>query len=916
MDRWRSKKSDHQGAPIVTRTDDPQNGVELVASTTWKTGQDPTAQRGAFDTSSGTLSENEATKWETPTGLLVTHEIRDLDGSGDALLYPNSATSPHLKPPSTGTPLGDPRSSENFTSGPEELIFKQQNSKTGKRKLRLLMNPMSFFLRRRSSQGTASGMEQAAIKDLDYDPRIRGVGVHDFNNRSPQVRRDLRPPPQLNASGNTSDQWSSHMGRNKREAVGHSPKSNSGDATTLFSAGSTDEIANGQSGVRPHYQQYLDLTEKNEPRGPSIEAFRHSLDEPGSQATVSSTDYVPLSLAGGIALKLDQPEPSSDVPERHPSTGSQTCETTGLNGDDPTNYGQLSEHYHIQPENIPRHMNSTASRFSFDLIGVDQEHLLEEKHRRIMGRKAFREPGSAQSSERQPATTGSDTESDDGSAPVSEYSAVSEEPVPLVCLDAATTEGDESYYNNETPKHSQSEHFSASRQVVKTHVDDDMLGQDTSKHGSLFREAEEAVQIFEAITDFRQCADHEKHETDQVHMDKTATEGGVSADSLAIIWPNSPQPVLLEHDTGVPLPKNDLAANYLLGGDLAIRHDALDAATEHPSFNSDFGAVSQSVGPSSNESTYSELPRLEITNSSDVMGKETFDSVEYDNELEEETAADDDPIIAAANAEVLASDSDGFYGQEFGFYANANGSSDSEYALGGFFGSPGNDGLFRSHSGNATFREPNLTPITERSEYSARSSFAFSHLSTATHPAVQPLQNFGLAQLAARMDSSVDDLSLVNLQKLRKNAWGGSNTSLGSADSLGGGSLPRLPALPHSTTGFSMSTSHLSLTGTGDASSCYGSSSDGYRSVPASPTLTQLDPPLNQKDTSESAEPFLHNKEVGSPSTRSEHRTESVRYVKEEDSSGQTRWVVERLRRLESGKVEVLGRELVSGGRI
>jgi hypothetical protein len=43
---------------------------------------------------------------------------------------------------------------------------------------------------------------------------------------------------------------------------------------------------------------------------------------------------------------------------------------------------------------------------------------------------------------------------------------------------------------------------------------------------------------------------------------------------------------------------------------------------------------------------------------------------------------------------------------------------------------------------------------------------------------------------------------------------------------------------------------------------------------------------------------------------------DSISYIKEEESSGETRWVVERRRTAETGEVEILGREVVEGGMI
>jgi hypothetical protein len=152
------------------------------------------------------------------------------------------------------------------------------------------------------------------------------------------------------------------------------------------------------------------------------------------------------------------------------------------------------------------------------------------------------------------------------------------------------------------------------------------------------------------------------------------------------------------------------------------------------------------------------------------MSSSFVDDYEYSDF---ESGMEDDPMIAEANAEALAFDDEGFYGQEFGFYASAVG--DSSNAWGGFFGP---SGIGRTVSGRNAVREPNLTPITERSEYSTRNSFiSLNHF----RDGQQPLSSPGLAQLA-RMSPygwpEEEDMSLETLMKLRKGAFGGSAVSL------------------------------------------------------------------------------------------------------------------------------------------
>jgi hypothetical protein len=172
--------------------------------------------------------------------------------------------------------------------------------------------------------------------------------------------------------------------------------------------------------------------------------------------------------------------------------------------------------------------------------------------------------------------------------------------------------------------------------------------------------------------------------------------------------------------------------------------------------------------------------------------------------IEDDDDFDDDAIIAEANADALANDSDGFYGQEFGFYSapvtlpqHGHGhhvASTSpkpltdenlfQYANGGFFGPAG--GVNRSASGRMVSREPNLTPITERSEYSNRNSI----MSLAVLPGVGSaggapssagqMQSPGLAELAMMSDDD-PNMSMSALLRLRSKTFGGSKASLHSS---------------------------------------------------------------------------------------------------------------------------------------
>jgi hypothetical protein len=165
-------------------------------------------------------------------------------------------------------------------------------------------------------------------------------------------------------------------------------------------------------------------------------------------------------------------------------------------------------------------------------------------------------------------------------------------------------------------------------------------------------------------------------------------------------------------------------------------------------------------------------------NEANAYSPSVEDDFDYDDAFE------DDPIIAEANAEALAFDDDGFYSQEFGFYSAPAG-TEALYANGGFFGPRGAEGIIRSQSGRV--REPNLTPITERSEYSNRNSImSLPQLASNMSHGSQSVTSPGLAQLAGLLSDQEDEnMTLSALLKLRRGQWGGSQSSLPAS---GGGS--------------------------------------------------------------------------------------------------------------------------------
>lgn len=429
---------------------------------------------------------------------------------------------------------------------------------------------------------------------------------------------------------------------------------------------------------------------------------------------------------------------------------------------------------------------------------------------------------------------------------------------------------------------------------------------------------------------------------------------------------------------------------------------------------------------------------------------------------------DDEAIIAEANASALANDADGFYGQEFGFYStplpipqsshhqsqnqlhhtppssSSAGSASSgnnilsaenlyQYANGGYFG-PAGAGVGRSASGRVVCREPNLTPITERSEYSNRNSVMSFTMPPAPvggeggarNSASASLTSPGLAQLASLLSEEGDgvedrNMSLEALMRLRSRAWGGGGgggsqassrdasprseradggaTSpyghhLGSAGGVGHGHVRATSALAalwsggegESGTasptlagmGMGMPLSAGSGSGPAPGSGNAGNANGVVSPLPLRPPLSLFSPvhapapspgqgqahlggsacspvlegeeespsagvasavtapvcglapalPLRTKSPEQMQDPDGgHNREEEAspqqqfiqrkPGMGHRHKgsADSISYIKD-DESGASRWVVERRRTAESGEVEILGREVVEGGRI
>ncbi|KAI8960889.1 hypothetical protein F5Y11DRAFT_328416 [Daldinia sp. FL1419] len=920
-----------------------------------------------------------------------------------------------------------------------------QDAPRGKKSLPFLKNPMSTLLLRRKTSQNAPDLAlplRGQDEEPSYDPRIRGTRVHDFSAPRPRKVVPNNEPVNPGVERPRQDVVSPPVEYNL-PVKGAPPVPPKNDSSLSARSSSTKSRTISTISV--------DTTLKHQ-----SQASTHSRSNVGSKSGRSSqrrTNSIPPSL---MSLSRNASEVSSrDV---------------------------LSS--------IPRHMKSTSSRFSFDMIGAaKQEKLLEERHRQRQQDKRTDEPLEQTDprfddfdedafdydamdyddglEERIPGVNADlDEEEFDGvndpdndqenfagfvfqrSNPASELTsphgtgisptpgsangnavgyATNQEMLDIPQpLDDFTNDPDETpvrqISEQNTPTglgiqgletvNEMSERLSIQKQQQEgtkrqLSKDDELYFDDGLIHdfdgegdGSTFDES-----IFDlddtdrygrpipglfanALSQRKAAEEAKKRESDmtsglsaQSDYSQSTAHTSPSADLQS--KPAKPEPGPEPSVETQPIVEERKSSAFGLDAteqdQIAAYQAALAAAAHQAAASGKFRRDSSPPLPT-------ELTVTSPTTSASSHA-ENLDDYEFDNGLSaglDDYELDDDDIIAEANASALANDSDGWYGQEFGFYSapaqlhnnhhNANALSEKnlyQYSHGGYFGP---SGINRSTSGRIVSREPNLTPITERSEYSNRNSIMSLGVPQSANPN-GPLQSPGLAQLAMMADD--DNMSLSALLRLRSKAWGGSQASLvssreGSPNDRNGATSPwgqdHGIASSHGrkNSAFSIFSQDSAGAGSGSGSPTLTMSIPGIpnNSIPplavppnsnptvaTSPSLPIFSPlqpssvcppvfedeessPLGERRTdivspslsasstmtrplSESMSPTIGLPSQKRPGMGHRHRgsADSISYTKEEDS-GETRWIMERRRTAESGEIEILGRQVVDRGRI
>ncbi|AEO71886.1 uncharacterized protein THITE_2124761 [Thermothielavioides terrestris NRRL 8126] len=772
----------------------------------------------------------------------------------------------------------DPRApGGNFAKRHDEAVLGPvAETQKGRKGLPFLKNPMSSLLMRRK---TAQAVGETELPVPSYDPRIRGTRVHDFS--AP------RPKKAVSSDGTTSTVTVNTSVGGGASSAGPTPTSSGPDRSTEL------EDQGRDTQVRRTTSLGDDRPEQPLPQVPPK-------DESGSSLRTSSS-----------AASKGMPVASL------PSLASASVRTTASR--------QLSLSGTSRRDSVasavPKHMKSTSSRFSFDMIGAaKQEKLLEERHRQreqekkplddqrhsderfedfdedfdydaMMDDDGLEEriPGvNADYDDEEDLEAAMDPDNDQEnfagfvfqrSNPASSL-ATPHTPAMLatprdangrVIGFAMTKDTTPELPSADSPKIPNPLSAPKPDDVSGLGIQGEGDGLTNEPRGSLFRPSQSAAApstqpppqalnddlyfddgladeldfehdgtVFdESIFDnqdtdqfgrpipgaFAQAkeammAAQQQQQAGKRDSDRTSSASAQSAAVLSTGHTSlsaGPQPLPCHQENAERLSKPASAEPVPLANipsqELAYQAALAEAAQK--------AAASGKFRRSSSPNV---LAGISSTHTTDAAGPDDADKDAYLDDYDDNDNAfendfddfdfDDEAIIAEANASALANDSDGFYGQEFGFYSapiphhpahahsHASSSASSsgvftteslfQYANGGYFGPVA---LNRSTSGRVVSREPNLTPITERSEYSNRNSIMSFTLPPAIGSAASDGRNSalamsspGLAQLAL-MSASGDDadgtMSLSALMKLRSKAWGGSQASLASSSREG-----------------------------------------------------------------------------------------------------------------------------------
>ena len=967
---------------------------------------------------------------------------------------------------SSSNPTGRRPAGTRLTTEPSALPSSSNHTEPQKTKkgLPFLKNPMSTLLmRRRNGQATPDLLPPPISIETDeptYDPRIMGTRVHDFS----------APRRQRHPAGSEVLPGSSRQGHPRQEELQ--------PAVPLRTQDGSAPAHEQNLGIEPSEDTLIGLHDTSATSS-GTDTGTGSLSHNADESTMPGPTFsqrmrlLPQRDGSHSSIKSQQTSSSrySDASTAAPSRGTTSKRTVRSRNislsSDVSAMSRLSR--------LPKHMKSTSSRFSFDMIGAAQEEkILEERHRQREAEKkvtgdiyprdsrfddfdedAFDYDAMMDDDgleERIPGVNADYDEEDDyyfeeenlddpdndqdNFAGFAFQRSNGNSPLPTSHSGTADTPQDADGFLTLPPKASphlqesllppgpEQPHRQASPDALpaglgiqgagiqgpggpsvdrsKKPADDEDLYFDDGMAADFAEDLARSPSI--DGTPFDESI-FDNNDTDQYgrpiagafaqaqSQRQDAQKGSIKreSDMTSRFSAQSEVTRSTAHTSfstaGPPQQKNEATADSPKGLDTApssfapeqgsmAAYQAALAAAAHKAAASGKFQWGSSGGPDDDvdqlNTTDEQLPRQ-------PEDDEEGDEYDFKYENMDDFELDDDAIIAEANASALANDLDGWYGQEFGFYSapmnqshglRDSGSSAGDgylFSNGGFFGPKGMDGVNRTKSGRVVSQEPNLTPITERSEYSNRNSVM--SMAMPPHGFGTPLQSPGLAQLAMMVDQG-DEMSLSALLRLRSRAWGGSQASQASSKEgspkSDRGDNPQAPwiaswgghangnNIPGRKGSLVSGASYESEAGSAAGSptvtmamstSAPVGSEHGMKMAGANPGRLSASSQPEQLRTSNlpsadyggdhgsnpaSANPIMASPAEGrrsqdgiSPSVSKrrsgaghQHRNsaDSISYMREEES-GETRWVIERRRIDESGQVE-MEREVVEGGRI
>ncbi|KAG2165842.1 hypothetical protein JADG_005581 [Aureobasidium aubasidani] len=989
----------------------------------------------------------------SPVGALPNFQQTNMSPSSPlaALSVPYSSTTAQAKPRAGNRPLpaestvnGVPQHAKASKQRPE-----LHSNKSSKGKFNLL-NPVNLLMRRRSAQAVET-LEKTTSKNLavppmdlpdDYDPRIRGKVVHDFS--APRTRRTPSYDPSL-AEASPKPSTANDSIKSHQDSIERDPKRQSVQHTPVF----VEHIDSAPDENRVHAETLAnnDFVARNSwhQSGESLDmppfGRRSQLFEEQSHSDpASDSPHSAMSATSGPGWQYHEPErvyspvspefapESSSAPERH------ELESDGFDQPSPSiqQHPQSSPNLLPNPSDIPRHMASTASRFSFQIANdsIAEEKLLEDRHK-LRQSNVTQDPPTFEHDEydeeeedtfdedamydhdemedtspnglyghpnsglpeRLSAMT-LDSHQDHMSMASSStlYSATGPQTTHPVFRNPLRSNPPPNPLHQHSPGASQDPILIEPQQqpaspssVNSFYFDDGMLDQlddvqEDEEHDETFDEGKfddpsylkrpsQPAHLHEspATSSNRASPGAPVHNVNGYpFLIQNPGTGHFSADSP--FSEGSSQPGDHQLDSQEDAARHDSQQGPPGCQNLAAYHNALAEAAHRAAAD---GKFTRQNSIAASDSVYSEDHDEQVENNDSPFDfgfsdgatiEDTFSSPEFPND---DFAFDDSDLISAANSEALANDDEGFYSQEFGFYARARpgGDPDTVEAInGGYFGAPGIE-IVRQKS----VKEPNLTPITERSEFSTRNSYIgpFSPLAAALPSPGFPPSHMAAARMSplAWQHLQEDEMTLADLRRLKQGAFGSSSNSVNSQSSSFGIPAPYSPttAAQNMPGGYFMPRAGyggvpMAWQRSSDSNSNYNPSNHSSSPAPTSPVHVSIPTGMNYSQTPHSplqpAHAFfvpdnvstpkkssstLHElpgtpvtakkpsaKDVAAASERQPYQTHSrsgsgadnITYVREEDSTGGKRWVLERRRTSEAGLLELIGREVVEGGRI